>query len=147
LWLGAYLKVLKNRDFALLWAGPGVSDLGSQINFIALTLLIIDLTGQVVPVSLLFIVLALPAAVLGPWAGVLVDRWNKKTVIIFSDIIRGLLAIAMPLPPVWCGFMSWRWPRLRWLLSFLLPFVWSYPAWCPGVSCLLPMRLYPAIPT
>lgn len=94
-----YLAVLKNPNFALLWAGQGVSDIGSQINFIALTLLVVDLTGDVMPVSLLFIALTVPSVLLGPWAGVLVDRWNKKAVIILSDVIRGGLAIAMAFAP------------------------------------------------
>lgn len=92
-----YLRVLRNRNFFLLWAGQGVSDIGSGISYIALSLLITDMTGSASAVGLLFIVLTIPSVAVGPWAGVLVDRWNKKLVIIAADVIRGILAIAMAL--------------------------------------------------
>jgi MFS family permease len=92
-----YLQVLKNRNFFLLWAGQGVSEIGSGISFIALSLLITDLTGSASAVGLLFIVLTIPSVAVGPWAGVLVDRWNKKLIIILADVIRGVLGICMAL--------------------------------------------------
>lgn len=92
-----YLKVLGNRNFFLLWAGQGVSELGVGISNIALSLLITDITGSASAVGLLFIILTIPSVLVGPWAGVLVDRWNKKAIIIGADIIRGFLAIGMAL--------------------------------------------------
>lgn len=90
-----YLKVLKYRDFRLLWLGRGISDLGSRINFIGITWLILETSGKVSSVSLLFILLIIPSIMLGPLAGVFVERWNKKTVIILADSIRGILAFCM----------------------------------------------------
>lgn len=90
-----YIQVLKNRNFALLWAGQGVSNLGSRVSMLALTWLVVDITGRAAAVGMLFIFLTIPSVALGPWAGVLVDRWNKKMIIITADIIAGLLALAM----------------------------------------------------
>jgi MFS family permease len=95
--MNKYIKVLKNKDFCLLWLGQGVSNFGSRINYIGLTWLITELTGQVSKVSILFIILTIPSVFIGPWAGVLVDRWNKKRIIVTADLIRGLLAFGMVL--------------------------------------------------
>ena len=92
-----YLQVLRRRDFALLWAGQAVSKLGSKISYIALTWLVADLTGKASSVGLLFIILTIPSVVLGPWAGVLIDRWDKKKLIVISDILNGLFALGMVL--------------------------------------------------
>lgn len=92
-----YLQVLKNKNFALLWAGQGVSNLGTRVNMIALTWLIIELTGRASGVSLLYVLLFLPSAVLGPWCGVLVEKWDKKKVILYTDLARGALSFGMAL--------------------------------------------------
>ena len=92
-----YLQVLRNRNFLLLWLGQGISEIGSGISFISLSLLITDITGSASAVGVLFIILTIPSVAVGPWAGVLVDRWNKKLIIIAADVLRGVLAIGMAL--------------------------------------------------
>ncbi|KAB3532475.1 MFS transporter [Alkaliphilus serpentinus] len=90
-----YLKILKNRDFSLLFGGQFVSEIGTMINFVGLIWMIQNQTGSVFNVSLLLIMLRIPSIFIGPIAGVWVDRWNKKFIIILSDIIRGLLSILL----------------------------------------------------
>jgi len=90
-----FVKILKNRDYFLLWLGQSVSELGSSINYIGLIWYVMELTGSASRVSVLFIALTLPSIIVGPYAGVIVDRLDKKTIIIVTDTIRGLISILM----------------------------------------------------
>ncbi|MBN4056471.1 MFS transporter [bacterium AH-315-K05] len=90
-----FLKLLKNPNYLLLWLGQSVSDLGSSINYIGLIWYVMELSGAASGVGGLFIALTLPSILVGPWAGVLVDRFNKKAIIVATDVIRGLIALAM----------------------------------------------------
>jgi predicted MFS family arabinose efflux permease len=82
-----------NRDFQLLWSGQVVSALGSRVTLIALPLLVLELTGS--PARAGFVALAntLPLFVFALPAGVLLDRWNRKLVMMVADAAR-LLAVA-----------------------------------------------------
>jgi MFS family permease len=90
-----YLDVLKNKNFFLLWLGQGVSDVGSRIHTIALIWLVADITGSATGVGLLFMAMTVPRIIVFPIAGVLVERWSKKQVIILTDVLRGLVAISI----------------------------------------------------
>ena len=92
-----YLDVLRNRNFLLLWLGQGVSDVGSRIHAIALIWLITQLTGSATGVGLLFMAMTIPRILVFPIAGVLVERWPKKQVIVLTDMCRGLVAISIAL--------------------------------------------------
>ncbi len=90
-----YMNLLKKRDFLLLWLGQGVSNIGSSIHSLSVIWFIAELTGSAKSVSLFFMILSIPTIVIGPLAGVWVEKWPKKTVIVVTDLIRGALAIAM----------------------------------------------------
>ncbi len=90
-----YISVLKRRDFFLLWLGQGVSNIGSSVHSLAVIWLIAELTGSAKSVSLFFMILTVPTIVIGPLAGVWVEKWPKKTVIVVTDLIRGALALGM----------------------------------------------------
>lgn len=87
--------MLKNKNFSLLFWGQTVSEIGSYINYIGLTWLVLNATGEILKLSMLMVFLKLPSIIIGPLAGVWVDRWNKKAIIITSDIIRGVLSILL----------------------------------------------------
>lgn len=92
-----YLHILRNRDFLLLWVGQGVSALGSRIHYIALIWLVTEITGNAAGIGLLFMFMAVPRILVFPIAGVLVERWNKRNVIVVCDILSGLTAIGVAL--------------------------------------------------
>ena len=92
-----FKKVLGNKNYFLLWLGQAISEVGTDVCHIGLIWLVIGTTGSATSVSLLFVMLIMPSIVFGPWAGVLVDKWNKKKVIVVTDITRGLIALAMAL--------------------------------------------------
>jgi MFS family permease len=80
-----------NRNYRLLWIGQIVSQLGDWFNSVAVYALLLELTGNATSVALMIIVQFLPMAVIGPVAGVVVDRVNRRRLMIGADILRGLL--------------------------------------------------------
>ncbi|MGI5836151.1 MAG: MFS transporter [Chloroflexota bacterium] len=91
------LTPLKERDFARLWFGQMVSNSGDWVNYVALTALVWELTESAWMIAVLRACHALPLLLLGPFSGVFVDRWNRKTTLIATDLIRGGLVLLFPL--------------------------------------------------
>jgi len=81
---------LFNRNFTLLWLGQSVSQLGHGAGFIGLIWWIQVTTGSALALGSLAMVQTLVGIVVGPFAGALVDRFDRKAIIVISDIIRGL---------------------------------------------------------
>ncbi len=90
------LRVMINRSLSLLWFGELVSTAGSALTTMAASLLIYRLTGSTLQVSLMLISMALPSLLVGLFAGVMVDRINRKKVMLAADIIRAGLSILLP---------------------------------------------------
>lgn len=80
-----------NRDFRLLWIGHAVSELGSSISTIAYPLLVLALTGSASDAGIVGFVGMAPFALLQLPVGALVDRWDRKRVMLFSDAVRALI--------------------------------------------------------
>lgn len=78
----------RNRDYLLLWSGQGVSTLGSQASQLALPLLILAATGSPAKAGILGALRGLGYVLFGLPAGALVDRWNRKRVMILCDLGR-----------------------------------------------------------
>jgi len=87
--------VTGNRNYRLLWFGQIVSQLGDWFNSVALYALLLELTGTATSVALMIIVQFLPMAVIGPVAGVVVDRVNRRRLMIATDVMRGLAVLAL----------------------------------------------------
>jgi MFS family permease len=84
--------LLKIPNFRTLWAGQIVSDFGDALTQLTLLLYINRVTeGNTQAIALLLIALALPMATVGLAAGVFVDRWDRKRVMIVSDVLRAVL--------------------------------------------------------
>lgn len=88
--------VFRNRNFALLWTGELVSTIGSSLTSLAASILVYRLTNSALSVGLMLMATAAPSLVLGLIAGVFVDRFDRKRIMIISDIICGLLVLAIP---------------------------------------------------
>jgi MFS family permease len=88
--------VLKNKSFRTLWLAQLVSIFGDFLAlFGVISLITFRLHGTAVQVTAVTIAFALPLALVGPPAGVFVDRWNVKRLMIASDLIRAALALAL----------------------------------------------------
>lgn len=84
-------SIFYNRDFMLLFLGGLVSRIGSSIHYVAMIWLVLELTGRGSSAGLLLLLATLPGVLLGPLAGVMVDRWNRKFIIVGMDVVRGLV--------------------------------------------------------
>lgn len=86
-----------NRDYLLLWSGQLVSSIGTQVTQLALPILILALTGSPVQSGLVSAIRAIPYLIFSLPAGALVDRWDRKHVMILCDIGRMLCMASIPL--------------------------------------------------
>lgn len=84
-----------NRNYRFLWLGQVVSQLGDWFNSVAIYALLLELTGTATSVALMIIVQFLPMAVVGPLAGVVVDRVNRRRLMIAADVLRGVLVLGL----------------------------------------------------
>jgi MFS family permease len=87
-----YRQLLRdNASFRRLWFAQVVSQLGDWFNAVAVYALLLDLTGSATLVATMMVVQLLPITVISPWAGVVVDRMSRRTVMIASDVARAAL--------------------------------------------------------
>ncbi len=87
------IHVLRNRNFAALWIGQTISFVGDYFYWLAVPILVERLTGSALMVGLSLISTTLPMLLLGPLAGVLVDRWDRRRTMIAADVLRALLVL------------------------------------------------------
>lgn len=90
------IPLWRNRDYQLLLSGQAVSSVGSQVSLVAFPLLILALTNSPAEAGLMTALRALPYAFLCLPAGVLVDRWNRKWVMVFADSGRAVALGSIP---------------------------------------------------
>ncbi len=88
--------VFRNRNFTFLWLGQLVSTIGSALTSLAASIVVFRLTGSALSVGLMLIATSAPTLVLGLIAGVFVDRYDRKRIMIIADIARAVVVILIP---------------------------------------------------
>jgi predicted MFS family arabinose efflux permease len=88
------LKGWKNPILLIL--GIGISNIGNWIYFVAINLLVLKITGSAAAIAGLFIIRPLAILLTNTWAGSVIDRVNKRKLMIWIDIIRGIFIVAIP---------------------------------------------------
>ena len=87
--------VLRLPDYRRLFAGQVVSDIGDGITLFLVLLVINDLTGgSTIAIALMAIAEAVPAFTVGLVAGVYVDRWDRRRVMLASDLLRAAIVLS-----------------------------------------------------
>ncbi|MCC6455040.1 MAG: MFS transporter [Caldilineaceae bacterium] len=125
-----YISLIRrNVNYRNLWLARVVSNLGDWFNLLASAALITQLTGAGTAISYLFLARVLPIFVMSPFAGVLADRYERRAIMIVTDILRAITVL---------GFLLIRRPEQIWLLYALtvLQFVLS-SLYTPAHSALL----------
>jgi MFS family permease len=89
--------VFRNRSFSLLWTGQLVSTIGTALTSLAASIYIYRLTGSALSVGLMLMATAAPSLLVGLFAGVFVDRYDRKKIMIAADISRAILILLIPL--------------------------------------------------
>ena len=86
---------LKNRNFVLLLVAQTISSFGDALTNLTLLILVNKLTGSTAAIATLSIVVAIPSIVFGLFAGVYVDKFNRKRIMLASDLIRGFIVLGL----------------------------------------------------
>jgi MFS family permease len=98
-----------NRNYRLLFIGQTVSQLGDWFSAVAVYALLLDLTGSATAVAWMMIMQFLPFAIVGPVAGIVVDRVNRRTLMIGADVLRGVVVLGLLLirrpDQVWIAYV------------------------------------------
>ncbi len=106
-----YAEVLWRRPgFRLLWLGQVVSQLGDWFDTIAVMTIVLRLTGSGRAVGLIFVTRFLPSVVVSPLSGVIADRFNRRMIMIVSDLVRAVVVL---------GFLLVRRPEQVWMIYAL----------------------------
>src|SRR5512135_2593199 len=84
-------SVYRNRNFTLMWSGQLVSTMGSALTALAASIYVYRLTNSALSVGLMLRATAAPSLLVGLFAGVFVDRFDRKKIMITADVLRGLL--------------------------------------------------------
>ncbi len=96
----------RHRDYRLLWAGQITGKYGDCVASVSLPLVAVRLHASSFEVGALAAVIWLPWLVVGLPAGVLVDRWRRRNVMMTASGVSGVLFAAVPVA-AWCGALSY----------------------------------------
>lgn len=122
--------------FSLIWLGQLVSLVGTGMTQLALGLWAWQSTGSATALALVTVCFTVPTLLLSPIAGALVDRWDRKAVMILADLTAGLASVAIfalysaGMLQIWHlyaaaafvgAFQSFQWPAYSAAISTMLP--------------------------
>ncbi len=109
-----------NHRFRRFWLAGIISQLGNWFNYIGIFVLLTKLTGSGGAVSWFLIAKFIPTTFLGPAAGVIADRFSRKTIMIMSDLLRVFIVL---------GFLLVRRPEHVWIvyvLALIQESIWTF---------------------
>jgi MFS family permease len=124
------------RTFMVIWTGQFVSLIGSGLTSFALGVWVYLETGSVTPLALIALFVTIPHIVVAPFAGALVDRWDRRTAMILSDsgaaLCTGVIAVLLFTDSleVWhiyitalvsSSFSTFQWPAYSAATTLLVP--------------------------
>ncbi|MGD0963222.1 MAG: MFS transporter [Candidatus Acidiferrales bacterium] len=126
-----FLKLLRhNRNYRYTWMGQVVSEIGDNFNNIAVFALAMALTHSGLVIMGVMLSRAIPAIAIGPLAGVVLDRFDRKRIMIASDLVRAVVAL---------GFILALRQHQVWLLYvFSALLMVASPFFTAGRSSILP---------
>ena len=90
-------SVFRNRNFSLMWTGQLISTAGSALTSLTAGILVYRITGSAMSVGLMMMATALPTLLIGLIAGVFVDRFDRRRVMVIADLLRALLVFFIPI--------------------------------------------------
>ena len=97
--------VFRNRNFSLLWTGQLVETIGNALTSIAASIYVFRQTDSALSVGLMLMATSAPSLLVGLFAGVFVDRYDRKNIMISADVLRAILValipVLVPLSVVW----------------------------------------------
>ncbi len=128
------------RRFTVVWIGQVVSLLGTAISHFALTLWAYEVTGKATPLALVGFFFTTPMVVLGPFVGVLVDRGNRKLMMMLSDLAAALTTALIFALHLGGGLQIWHLYVAATVVGVFQGFQW--PAYSAAITMMLPKEQY-----
>jgi DHA3 family macrolide efflux protein-like MFS transporter len=128
------------RAFMLVWFGQVVSLLGTGMTRFALTLWAWDLTGQATALALVAFFSFTPGIIFSPIAGALVDRWDRKLVMMLSDLAAGLGTVVIFLLALTGNLHIWH----IYVVSFFAGIfeAFQFPAYSAAITVMVDKSQY-----
>ncbi|MHB8635607.1 MAG: MFS transporter [Fimbriimonadaceae bacterium] len=135
-----YSDVLRVRPFRNLWLGQSISQIGDSLYYVAFMFMVKKVTGSAAMVGYTGALELAPYLLIGPYAGVIADRVDRRMIMLASDLLSALalllfsaVILAVATPPVWSIL----------LLAFLLSAVRCFflPAKSAAIPALIPPDL------
>jgi DHA3 family macrolide efflux protein-like MFS transporter len=96
-----------SRAFAMVWLGQVISFMGSGLTSFALGVWVFQKTGQITQYALISMFFVLPGVLLGPLAGTLVDRWDRRRAMLISDLGAGISTLSIAVVYLLGGLQIW----------------------------------------
>lgn len=125
-----------SRPFLILWFGQAVSLIGTGMSRFGLTFFAWDISHQATAVTLAGISHAIPGILFGAFAGTLVDHWNRKWVLIASDMTAAIVTLGLLVLQVSGALDLWH----VYLASLIIGFsdAFQYPAYASSITLMVP---------
>ncbi len=134
------LKLSGLRGFIFIWVGQVFSMIGSQMTHFAMSIWAWEKTNQATPLALVGLFSFAPLIVFSPFAGVLVDRWNRKLVMALSDIGAGIVTLTIFILMLSGKLEIWHLYITGVIGGIFGAFQW--PAYSAAITLLVPKRHY-----
>lgn len=128
------------RSFVVVWFGQVISLLGSAMTWFALMIWAYDSTGRATPLALLGAFSFGATILFSPVAGALVDRWNRKLVMLLSDTTAGLATFVVLILYLTGTLQIWHLYAIGLLAGIFQAF--QYPAYAAAVTMMVPKAHY-----
>ena len=124
--------------FFSIWTGQALSLVGSRLVQFALVWWLTETTGSATVLAMATLVAILPGVILGPFAGTLVDRWNRRAVMIAADAFVALVT-------AWLAYLFWTGSATMWhvyaaMLARALGGAFHWPAMQASTSLMVPKK-------
>jgi MFS family permease len=123
------------RRFTILWFGQIVSLIGSAMTWFAFTIWAWEVTGKASALATISFFAFLPTVLFSPVAGAFVDRWNRKLVMLLSDLASALGTLIVFLIYTFGDLQIWHIYVVSILAGFFTAF--QYPAYSAAVTTML----------
>ena len=131
--LAAWRELLQTRDFGWLWSGQVISQIGDGLTKLALLWFVYNLTGSALKMTIVGVLQTVPPLVLGPIAGVYLDRLPKRAAMIVIDVVRAALLVIIPV------LYTMGWLTLEWLYVVVFVIAVFSMAFGPALNAAIPL--------
>ena len=126
--------------FVFIWSGQFLSQVGTMMTSLALVFWAYDITGRATELALMGFFTLGPRVLFGPLAGALIDRWNRKTVLLLCDAVAGLVSALILGLLVTGNLQIWHLYMLTFFTGLFSAF--QEPAFLASATMMVPSRHY-----